>query len=130
MNQWKEWKTALEAKGQNILIKVEINDGSIHIEDAEVYSVYDNPYHMLFDNREFNGEIIGWTNIPEDNEWKPWETSSEMAGKKVLVKFEMNDGNIHIEDAEIQIIDNHPYYILFDGETLNANIVGWTHIPE
>ena len=43
----------------------------------------------------------------------------------------MNDGNIHIEDAEIQIIDNHPYYILFEnGETLNANIVGWTHIPE
>ena len=58
MNQWKEWKTALEAKGQNILIKVEINDGSIHIEDAEVYSVIDDSYHMLFDNREFNGEII------------------------------------------------------------------------
>ena len=88
MNQWKEWKTALEAKGQNILIKVEINDGSIHIEDAEVYSVYDNPYHMLFDNREFNGEIIGWTNIPEDNLMEAMGNIIEMEWQKRFhVKF-------------------------------------------
>lgn len=53
-----------------------------------------------------------------------------MAGKKVLIKFEMNDGKIHIEDAKIRMLDNSPYYVFFDGDTLNADIVGWTYIPE
>lgn len=69
-------------------------------------------------------------NISRWKEWKEWKTALEAKGQNVLIKVEINDGSIHIEDAEIQIVDNHPYYILFDGETLNANIVGWTHIPE
>lgn len=65
--------------------------------------------------------------------WKKWnkETLVDMEGERILIRFKTKCGEGHIEDATVHFDDEGgPYYVLYDGETLDAELTDWTFIPE
>lgn len=64
--------------------------------------------------------------------WKPWdkENLQELNGVRVLISFELPNGDFHIEDAVVNLDEDTPTYALFDGEWMDYKVTHWAHIPE